>query len=139
MDPEIKEIQEREAQSGENSGNGGGDDDPVADAVDNSGTSGLSLGLTRRQLLLIGLVVALVLAWKLRQASSDGGSSSKASEAVEKLRTEDLAGDVEVQADEDAEEPQMELRVPTDPGDELDKDAAVLDYFKDSGIMGGGD
>jgi len=138
MDPEIKEIQEREAQSGENSGNGGGDDDPVADAVDNSGSSGLSLGLTRRQLLLIGLVAALVLAWKLRQAS-DGGSESKASEAVEKLRTEDLAGDVEVQGDEEAEEPQMELRVPTDPGDELDKDAAVLDYFKESGIMGGGD
>lgn len=141
MDPEIDELRQREEQGGKQTQTGDGDD-PVADAVDNSGSSGgmlsgVSLGLTRRQLLLIALLVALALAWKMRSGSDGGSSGSSSKDAVESLKSEDLAGEVSVKGDEEAEEARMELRVPTDPDDELDKDRAVVDYMRESGLIGG--
>jgi len=133
--PEIAEIREKE--QGGNDGGGDGDDDggggdPSAGMFD----GGIpTFGLTRRQMLIIAAVVVVVVAWKLRDSSDDGGTSS-AQDEVEKARDPDL-GDVKVREDEEADEPEVVL--PANPDDELEKDQAIIDYFKESGHISGGD
>jgi len=136
--PEIEEIREKE--QGGNDG-GAGDGDGGADGGDGGGgmfDGGIpTFGLTRRQLLLIGLVVVAVLAWKAKQSSSsDAESGTKAGEEIEKARNPDL-GDVKVREEEDPED--VEVVLPANPDDELEKDQAIIDYFKDAGHITGGD
>ncbi|ALJ99680.1 hypothetical protein BGV91_gp17 [Haloarcula californiae icosahedral virus 1] len=135
--PAVDEI--RESEQGGNDG-GAGDGDGGADGGDGGGgmfDGGIpTFGLTRRQLLLIGLVVVAVLAWKAKQSSSDAESGTQAGEEIEKARNPDL-GDVTVTEDEDAED--VEVVLPANPDDELEKDQAIIDYFKESGHISGGD
>jgi len=134
--PAVDEIGEIE-QSDENSGNSGQSGD--ADGGDGGGMfdGGIpTFGLTRRQLLLIGLVVVAVLAWKARDSSGDAESGTQAGEEIEKARNPDL-GDVKVREEEDADD--VEVVLPANPDDELEKDQAIIDYFKHAGHISGGD
>jgi hypothetical protein len=80
------------------------------------------------------VVISLVL-WRLRQSPNSG--ESKAAQEVEKARTEEIAGDLELKdTDGDGD---ADIAVPNDPDDELDKDAAVLEGLKESGKMKGGE
>jgi len=133
--PAVDAIRESE-QSGDNSGNGGD-----ADGGDSGGgmfDGGIpTFGLTRKQLLLIGLVVVAVLAWKARDSGTDDAESgTKADEEIEKAHNPDL-GDVTVTEDEDAED--VEVVLPANPDDELEKDQAIIDYFKEAGHISGGE
>lgn len=115
----------------------GGDADipSIEESTDDSG--GLSFGLSKRQIALaLGVVVVISLVlWRLRQSPNSG--ESKAAQEVEKARTEEIAGDLELKdTDGDGD---ADIAVPNDPDDELDKDAAVLEGLKESGKMKGGE
>lgn len=131
--PEIDEIREREAQGDDDDGDGDGDD--AGGLMDGAGGLLDGVGLTRRQLLLVAVVVAAVLLWYARSRADDGDGEN-AREQVEDMRDADL-GDVTVTEQEDQEG--VEVRVPADPDDELEKDAAIIDYFKEAGHMTGDD
>lgn len=133
--PAVEEIQQQS--SDENTG------DQDGDGTTNGGGSGMfdggipTFGLSKRQLLLIGAVVVAVLAYKLH--SSDSGSASsgtKADQEIEEVKDADL-GDVAVTEDDDADE--VEVILPANADDELDNDAAIIDYFKSEGIIEGED
>lgn len=130
--PEIEEIRQQEQSGTTNDGGSGGDGGDGGGMFDGGVPS---FGLSRRQMLLIALVVVLVLAWKLRD--SDGsGSGSSAQDQIQQVKEPDL-GDVKVREEENADEP--EVVIPANPDDELEKDQAVIDYFKDAGHIDGGD
>lgn len=96
----------------------------------NDSSGGLVPSPSKGQIaLIVGLaVVVAVLAWRFKSDSDDG------EDELEAALKDDLAGDVEV-TDED--EDSVEIEVPVDPSDELEKDAAVLDALKRSGKMQG--
>jgi len=122
-EPEIEDIG-GEASNGGESGSSG-----LLGAIPNT-------GLSRRQLLLLVALVALaVVVWKARQNGGESGGSEAGSE-IEKAKDPDL-GDVTIREQEDAED--VEVVVPASPDDELKKDAAIIDYFKESGHIEGGD
>ncbi|AGC65542.1 hypothetical protein K745_gp17 [Haloarcula hispanica virus PH1] len=134
--PAVDEIRQKE-QGGTNDG----DDDQdggVLDGATRMFDGGIpTFGLSRAQLLIIGLVVVAVLAWKLRESSSDGGESgTKAREAVDSMRDPDL-GDVKVREEEEAEE--VEVVLPANPDNELEKDEAIIQHFKNAGHIEGDD
>ncbi|AFD02293.1 putative protein 12 [Haloarcula hispanica icosahedral virus 2] len=86
------------------------------------------LGLSRRQVaLLVALVVMSVAVYKLRQR--DGDMSEAAAEVAEARERE--IGDVKVSEDEDADG--VEVVVPADPANELEKDEAVVDMLAEAG------
>lgn len=105
--------------------------------VDQSNGGSLSLpSISRRQALLGVAVVVLValMVWQLRQRGEgdkwedeDGGG-----EAVEQAENYDFEA-------ERLAEDNEEILVPSDPDNELDKDAAVLDGLRRAGKMGGGE
>jgi hypothetical protein len=79
------------------------------------------------------VVVASLLIWRLRSNDDDlDGGRPNAKEQIERARTDDLAGEVHVEDDENDV-----IDVPVQPGDELEKDAAVLRALKDNGRMKG--
>lgn len=84
------------------------------------GSSGFSLGLSKRQLLVIGLVVVVVVVLVARRRR--GGSSSSSSKTTE----------------QDEPEPEPEpIHIPDD-ADQSEKDAAALDALKEGGHMTSG-
>lgn len=97
-----------------------GDEGGVLDSVPD-------LGLSRRQVaLLVALVVVSVAVYKLRQR--DGGSDAAAEVAAARERE---IGDVTVTEEDDADG--VEVVVPADPADELEKDEAVVDMLAEAG------
>lgn len=121
--------------------------DGDADGADEGGSGGdggggvldggiPTFGLTQRQLLLIALVIVAVLAWRMKQSGGGDGSGTEAAEEIEKAREPDL-GDVTVREDDDADD--VEVVLPANPDDELEKDQAIIDYLKDAGHITGGD
>lgn len=132
--PAIDEIREEESQPDT-------DDDPEPTGDDSGmfGGSMPSLGLSRKQLLFIGLLVVAAIAWRLRSSgSNDSGSASnsKAAEEIEAAKNPDLSG-VKVREEEDADE--AEIVVPKDPENPLDQDRAVIEHFKEVGHISGGE
>lgn len=102
---------------------------------------GLMPSVSRRQvvLLVVAAVVVGILLWRLREADSDG------LDAPEGATDEEVAAEIEQALGEDLEiedrdgDGQVEIEVPMAPGDELEKDAAVLDGLKQSGKFKGAD
>mgnify|MGYP006287735509 CR=1 FL=1 len=128
--PEIAELQEKVEQSGNSGGkspDGGGD---------SGGSGGIvpSINLSKRQWLVIGAVAVVVLVVVLRERNSDGKSTS--AEEVEKARDGPDLDDVTVTEEEGQEG--VEVVVPQNPDDELEKDAAIIEHFKETGHMSGG-
>lgn len=100
---------------------------------DGSLSDGLGgLGLTRRQLVLIGALVAVVIALYLYRQSSGGGSSDSISE-LEKLSEEN------VEVTEEEGQDGVQVTVPADPDDELEKDAAAIEALRQGGHISSGD
>ena len=116
--PEITDIESDMQGSETNSGGLGG---MVPD-----------VGLSRRHMLILGVVALAALAWYLRQRSTESGGSPDDAPSGE-----DLA-DVKVRGDGDGDG-EVVIEVPTDPDDELDKDAAVIDALKTSGKIDPGE
>lgn len=86
---------------------------------------GFSLS-SRQKVVLVGVViVAAILLWRMRKSSEVNGA-----EEFETARTEDLAGDVEIEDDKEV------IHIPVEPEDELEKDAAVIEALKDRGKIG---
>lgn len=82
----------------------------------------------RKTVFVIGLiVVAAILWWRFRKAGSNDSSKSE----FEKLRSEDLSGKIAIR-----ENGEGEIYVPVDPDDELEKDAAIIEAFKERGKIG---
>jgi len=108
------------------------DDQPDVDEQDENG-SGISLGLSRKQGMVLALiaVVALYYLIKVRGDNSGGQRPQKLDDA----RSEDMTADVEVE-DEDEDET---VEIPQDPASPLEADAAVTQMMKDSGRIGAGD
>lgn len=142
MDGTTQELRQREEQNQQPTiADDGGDGDAVDQAVDGAGGSsggmldGLPVpSLSRRQALIIAVVVAAVVVWRIHSQRSGSGSASK---EMERALEEDLDAEVSVEQDEDAEE--VTIQLPSDPDDELDKDAAIIEHFKESGRLGGED
>jgi len=112
------------------------------DGVDGGGGSGDSGGmlpsvsLSRTHLLILGVVVALALAWKLKSGDASSAGSQSARE-VEKVREMEV-GDATIRDEEGDDE--VEIVVPSDPSDELEKDDAVVQALKENGTISlGGD
>jgi len=120
-----------------------GDDDgksgEQADGDEGTESSGMfdsvpSLGLSRRHLLILGVVVAVAIAWRLRQSSNSSGGQSAAAQEVAEARDAEI-GDVTVTEEEGAEN--VEVVVPADPDDELEKDEAVVEMLREAGHIEG--
>ncbi|AAY24947.1 ORF 21 [Haloarcula hispanica virus SH1] len=130
--PAVDEIRQQE--QGGNDGGDGDDDGQDGTGMFDGGIP--TFGLSRAQMLLIALVVVALLAWKLRDSSGDSEGGTKAREAVDSMRDPDL-GDVTVREDDDAEE--VEVVLPADPDNELEKDEAIIQHFKNAGHIEGDD
>lgn len=95
---------------------------------DLSGTDGetSSGGLDQKILALVVLVVIVGVALYLARRTNEAGANQ-----MERARTgEDLEAAVEDDEDKKV------IKIPVDPDDELEKDAAVLDALKESGKFG---
>lgn len=104
--------------------------------VGGSSSGSLSLpSISRRQAFLGVTVVVLValVVWQLRQRSEQVAWEDEDRAAVEQVE------DYDFEANRLAEDAAEEIRVPSDPENELDKDAAVLDGLRRAGVMGGGE
>jgi hypothetical protein len=115
--------------------------EPGGNSSGGEGGDGLLSGvpLTRRQLLVLAVVLA-VLAYVYASRQSDGDASSADASDDESDDTEAVEGDLDVDLDESVGgEGEAGIVVPTDPEDELDKDAAVLEALRESGHMGDSD
>jgi len=130
--PAIKEIQE-DAKGGDQdveTGDGG------SDLFDGAGPT---LGLTKKQLALVALVVAVAVAVMLYRRSDggdDGGDDQDdgvAEAEVQKMQAAlgDSSDNLEAEDDDPA------ARVPASPDDDLAGDEAVVEYMKEAGYVSG--
>lgn len=101
------------------------DDD---DTDDNSDDGGRRLpGLSRRTLAALGaVVVVVVILWYLRRSPSTDSSNDSDDGESDESATDPARRDVHIE-------------IPANPSEELDKDAAVLEGLRDSGVIGGDD
>lgn len=120
---QAKEIRDAAESDGDSTNN-----QPSVDG-DSAASSGLSFGLSRKQLALIGVVVVVALLVKLH-ASGNGGSAADEIKAVAGGESEEI----ETAVDDDGE-----IHVPHDPDDPLDADSAVVDALTERGVLTGGD
>ena len=135
MSGEYSDIEQKQRQKNETPQVVDGDQDGDQDG--NSGGSGLPIpSISRRTGLVIGLVVIVGVALYLKSRDGDGDDGGGNSE-MEKARDADLSAEVNIRGDEDGEE--AELVIPTNPDDELAKDEAILNYFKETGRIEGDD
>jgi hypothetical protein len=132
--PAIKEIQE-DAKGGDQdveTGDDSGDSDLF-------GGAGPTLGLTKKQLALVALVVAVAVAVMLYRRSDggdDGGDDQDdgvAEAEVQKMQAAlgDSSDNLEAEDDDPA------ARVPASPDDDLAGDEAVVEYMKEAGYVSG--
>lgn len=99
-------------------------DDGTNDNSDDD--SGRSLpGLSRRTLAALGAVaVVVVILWYLRRSPSTDSSNNSDDGESDEPATDPARRDVHIE-------------IPANPSEELDKDAAVLEGLRDSGVIGG--
>ena len=130
--PAIKEIQE-DAKGGDQDVETNDDDD--GDLFDGAGPS---FGLTKKQLALVALVVAVAVAVMMyrRSDGDDGGDDQDdgvAEAEVQKMQAAlgDSSDNLEAEDDDPA------ARVPASPDDDLAGDEAVVEYMKEAGYVSG--
>lgn len=136
MSDTAEEIRQRE-QSQQNetpaldSGGGGGESDGLAGEQ-----AGLSVPISRRHLLVAGVVVAVVLAYWLHSRQTDGSDTADGS-GMETAR-ETLDGQTEADlSDPDGEDDK--ITVEQDAQNPLAADASVIKEFRQRGILSPGE
>lgn len=138
VDPSLQEINDREAQSGEqdqptNPDDGGDDGD--AGMLDDLPIPAIS----KKHLVLVAVVVVAILVWQSRSSGDSGGN---AAEQMQKARQGDFTSEVEANPDESEDYDPDEAgraRIPVKPNNELEKDAAAMEFLIENGTISGGE
>jgi len=100
-------------------------DQPTIDDSDHDDSGRRLPGLSRRTLAALGaVVVVVVILWHLRRSPSTDSSNDSDGDESDERTTDSSRRDVHIE-------------IPANPNEELDKDAAVLEGLRDSGVIGG--
>lgn len=133
VDPSLQEINDREAQNGEQpqpTNSDGG-------AVGGSGPAIPVPSISKTHLVLVAVVIVAILVWRSRSADAPDSSGA---EQMELARNGDFSSEVEATPEGDDYDPEEagRARIPVNPVNQLEKDEAALRFLMDNGKFGGG-
>jgi len=114
---------------------GDGDQDNDADDQGDDGDDdggGSSVGLTKRQGIILAVIGAAVLLYLLKRRSSNSG---RRPQTLDEARGEDMTPQVDVEDEDDDET----VEIPQDSAHPLAADEAVTEMMRESGRIGSGD